>query len=222
MNINNPETNETNYSVTSDELQARILNFYIQIPKGNDEGYLILQRKSTHSIKKGFEDCFNNFLIKKGFVGESKIKIKLFPAPNFKLMERMMEYGDLKEINLIKHSVATSFQDYFDGMGSLGGVSIQQMKFDKKIAIASYKPVLYRLYRDKYKDNEQIEINGNMYDEVTFTLYLDKTTKTFYVKDKSKIRSEIDITSMVDDNLYGEIPLNEFIGIAKKLIAEIS
>ncbi|EOR28630.1 hypothetical protein L100_15455 [Elizabethkingia meningoseptica ATCC 13253 = NBRC 12535] len=133
-----------------------------------------------------------------------------------------MEYGDLKEINLIKHSVATSFQDYFDGMGSLGGVSIQQMKFDKKIAIASYKPVLYRLYRDKYKDNEQIEINGNMYDEVTFTLYLDKTTKTFYVKDKSKIRSEIDITSMVDDNLYGEIPLNEFIGIAKKLIAEIS
>ncbi|PUB33420.1 hypothetical protein C8J95_10311 [Elizabethkingia sp. YR214] len=222
VNINNPETNVTNYSVTSDELQARILNFYIQIPRGNNEGFLILQRKSTHSIKKGFEDCFNSFLMRKGFEGENKIRIKLSPAPNFKLMERMMEYGDLKEINLVKNSVATNFQDYFDGIGSFGGVSIQQLKFDKKIAKAAYKPVLYDLYRGKYKENEQIEINGHMYDEITFTLYLDKTTKTFYVKDKSKIRSEIDITSMIGEDLYGEIPLNQFVEIAKKLITEIS
>ena len=46
--------------------------------------------------------------------------------------------------------------------------------------------------------------------------------KTFYVNDKSKIRSEIDITSMVDDIDQGEIPLDKFVEISEKLISEIS
>jgi len=223
VDINHPETNKTNYSVSAAELQARILNFYAQIPKNKQEGYIILQRKSAHSIQKSFEDCFNGFLIRKGFEGDSKIKIKLTPAPNFKLMERMMNSGDLKEVNLHRNLIPTSFSELFeDSSNSNLGITITQLKFNKGAVKANIKEVLSSIYRKRYTGDEQVEIDGNFYDEVTFTFYLDKVTKTFYVNDKSKIRSEIDITSMIDDIDQGEIPLDKFVEISEKLISEIS
>lgn len=223
VDINNPETNETNYSVTADELQARVLNFYAQFPKNKQEGYIVLQRKSTHSIQKSFEDCFNSFLVKKGFEGENKIKFKLTPAPNFKLMERMMSNGDLKEVNLHRNVIPTSFSEFFeDSAISNLGATIIQLKFNKGAIKDNIKQVLFNIYSKSYNGDEQVEIEGNFYDEVSFTFSLDKVTKTFYVNDKSKIRSEIDITSMVDDIDEGEIPLDDFVKISEKLISEIS
>lgn len=224
VDINDPETNKTNYSVSSNELQARILNFYAQIPKNKQEGYIILQRKSTHSIKKSFEDCFNNFLVRKGFQGENRIKIKLSHAPNLKLMRRMMEAGELKEINLERNIIPNSFSELFEGGSDSNlGTITTQLKFNKTAIKDNFKQVLYSIYNKSYTGDEQVEIEGNFYDEVSFTFYLDKVTKTFYVKDKSKIRSEIDITSMVDnDSLRGEIPLEKFVEISIKLILEIS
>lgn len=223
VDINDPETNQTNYSVSSDELQARILNFYAQIPKNKQEGFIILQRKSTHSIQKSFEDCFNNFLVRKGFEGESKIKFKLAPAPNFKLMGRMMNNGDLKEVNLHRNLIPNSFSELFeDSSNSNLGTTITQLKFNKGAIKDNIKQVLSSIYRKSYTGDEQVEIEGNFYDEVSFTFNLDKVTKTFYVNDKSKIRSEIDITSMIDDIDQGEIPLDKFIEISEKLISEIS
>ena len=219
VNINNPETNETNYSVNANEIQARILNFYIQIPKTKQDGFLVLQRKSTHSIKKSLEDNFNIFLIKKGFA----IKFKLNPAPNFKLLEKMMENGELKEINLEKKLVANSFTGLFeDSLISDLGSTITQIKFEKEAIKQPFKEKLKSLYIKNYKDFEQIEIEGNLFDEVSFTFHLNKVTKTFYIKDKSKIRSEIDITSMIENDYSGEIPLKQFVEISKKLISEIS
>lgn len=224
VNINDPETNETNYSVSSDELQARILNFFIQIPKNKQEGFIILQRKSTHSIQKSFEDCFNNFLVKKGFQGENRIRIKLSHAPNLKLMQRMMDGGELKEINLERNIIPNSFSELFEGGSDSNlGTITTQLKFNKIATKDNFKQVLYNIYNKSYSGDDQVEIDGNFYDEVSFTFYLDKVTKTFYVKDKSKIRSEIDITSMVDNESFrGEIPLDKFVEISIKLILEIS
>lgn len=223
VDINHPETNETNYSVSAAELQARILNFYAQIPRNRQEGYIILQRKSNHSIQKSFEDCFNSFLVRKGFEGENRITFKLTPAPNFKLMERMMNNGELKEVNLHRNLIPTSFSELFeDSSTSNFGTTTTQLKFNKGAVKGNIKDVLSNIYGKNYTGDEQVEIDGNFYDEVTFTFYLDKVTKTFYVHDKSKIRSEIDITSMVDGIHEGEIPLDEFVKISEKLISEIA
>lgn len=224
VNINHPETNKTNYTVSPDELQARILNFFVQIPKNKQEGFIILQRKSTHSIQKSFEDCFNSFLAKKGFQGENKLKMKLAHAPNSNLLQRMMDGGELKEISLERNGLPNSFSNLFAGTNdSKLGTIATQLIFHKTAIKDNFKQVLYAIYSKSYNGDEQIEIEGNFYDEVSFTFYLDKITKTFYVKDKSKIRSEIDITSMVDaENVEGEIPLDKFIEISLKLITEIS
>lgn len=224
VNINHPETNETNYSVSSEELQARILNFFVQIPRNKQDGFIILQRKSTHSIQKSFEDCFNNFLARKGFEGENRIRIKLSHAPNSKLMKRMMEAGELKEISLETNAVPNSFSGLFEGVNdSTLGTTAIQLTFHKTALKDNFKKVLYNIYAKSYNGDEQIEIEGNFYDEVSFTFYLDKITKTFYVKDKTKIRSEIDITSMLDyESLGGEIPLDKFVEISVKLITELS
>jgi hypothetical protein len=224
VNINDPQTNETNYSVSSDELQSRILNFYIKVPKNRQEGFIILQRKSTHSIQKSLEDCFNQFLFRKGFVGENRINIKLSHAPNIGLMKRMMDEGELKEINLERNVIPNSFTGLFEGENDSNlGTTTTQLKFNKIAVKDNFKQVLYNIYNRSYTGDEQVEIDGHFYDEVSFTFYLDKVTKTFYVKDKSKIRSEIDITSMVDnESLRGEIPLEKFVEISIKLIIDIS
>lgn len=224
VNINDPETNETHYSVSPDELQARILNFYIQIPKNKQEGFIILQRKSTHSIQKSFEDCFNSFLVRKGFEGDNRIRIKLSHAPNSKLMKRMMDVGELKEINLERNVIPNSFSEFFEGAShSNFGTITTQLTFQKPAVKDNFKQVLYNIYDKSYTGDEQVEIEGNFYDEVSFTFYLDKVTKTFFVKDKTKTRSEIDITSLLDsESLRGEIPLDKFVEISIKLIIEIS
>ena len=224
VDINDPETNETNYSVSPIELQARIHNFYFSIPKNKRFGFLILQRKSIHSIKKCIEDCFNSFLVRKGFVGESKLKFKLTPAPNFKLMNRMMEQGELKEVNLQRKIIGNNFTEIFEESGSSNfGSTTIQLKFEKNAVKEVFKQVLSTIYVKNYTGDDQIEIEGNLFDEVAFTFYLDKITKTFYVKDKAKIRSEIDISSMVDiQEFIGEIPMDQYIEISKRLILEIS
>lgn len=224
VNINDPETNETNYSVGPDELQARILNFYAQIPKNKQEGFIVLQRKSTHSIQKSLEDCFNVFLVRKGFEGENRIRIKLSHAPNSKLMQRMMEFGELKEINLEKNIIPNSFSELFEGVSdSNKGTITTKLVFQKFATKDNFKQVLFNIHSKSYTGDEQVEIEGNFYDEVSFTFQLDKITKTFFVKDKTKIRSEIDITSMLDDeSMKGEIPIDKFVEISIKLILEIS
>ncbi|MGK6343878.1 hypothetical protein ACMGDK_16785 [Chryseobacterium sp. DT-3] len=224
VNINDPETNETNYSVSPDELQARILNFYVQIPRNKQEGFIILQRKSTHSIQKSFEDCFNSFLVRKGFQGENRIRIKLSHAPNSKLMKRMMDVGELKEINLERNIIPNSFSGLFEGVSDSNfGTITTQLTFQKPATKDNFKQALYNIYNKSYTGDEQVEIEGNFYDEVSFTFHLDKVTKTFFVKDKTKTRSEIDITSMLDgESLKGEIPLDKFVEISIKLILEIS
>jgi hypothetical protein len=139
-------------------------------------------------------------------------------------MKKMMEQGELKEINLEKKLIPSSFTELFeDTLISDLGSTIIQIKFEKRAIKEPFKEMLKKLYIKNYKDFEQIEIEGNLFHEVSFTYYLNKVTKTFYIKDKSKIRSEIDITSMIDDkNFKGEIPLKEFVEIYLKLIAEIS
>lgn len=148
-------------------------------------------------MKNILENSFNDFLNMKGFLD---YKISLEYASDYNLLNRLIELGELKEIKLITNNVLSSFQEQLEGVEGINnsGVFEQILKFNKTSRVENFKHPLLNLYRTNYKDYEQVQILNNLYDEVSFVIMLNGLSKTFYVKNKSKIRSDIDVTELIE------------------------
>lgn len=187
--------NALHYSVTPDELLSRKFFFLIQVPSNSKYAYLIVQRKENHGVKSILETSLSQYL---RFLGFSEYKINIEDAPSYYLLETMLELGRLKEIKLIKNTLMSSFQEQFESAGVINIGSIDEvLKFSNNAITHPFKAVLFNLYRQNYSENQQIYIEGKYFDEVSFTMKLNDLQKTFYIKNKSKIRSNIDITNLV-------------------------
>lgn len=222
VNIKDLDSNDLKLKVQTKDLMTRDLFFLLRIPKNSKFGYIVIQKKSTHGVKKFFEESFNDFLKSKGYL-ENRISLK--PAPNFDLLEKMLEFGRLKEVQLIKKGIFTSFEEHFDKTGIMcQGESQEVIKFNSNSIVSAYKNALYKAYRQNYKEHQTILLDGvsDEFNEVSFTLELDKLIKTFYVKEKDKIRSDIDITHNIDFEHNGIPKTQSLLENCKKLINIIS
>ena len=187
--------NDLRYSVTPDELLSRKFFFLIHVPVNSKYAYLIVQRKANHGVKSILETSLSQYL---RFLGLLDYKIQIEDAPSYYLLETMLEQGRLKEVKLIKNSLMSSFQEHFANAGVVNiGFTDEVLKFSNTAITIPFKAVLFNLYRQNYAEHQQIYLEEKYFDEVSFTMELNDLQKTFYVKNKSKIRSNIDITNLV-------------------------
>lgn len=195
LDIRERVTNEVLYNVQPQDLQSRNFFFMISIPANSRYAYLVVQRKANHGVKSILENSFSQYLRLLGFLD---CKIHIEEAPNYYLLETMLDRGRLKEIKLIKNGLLSSFEEQFNNVGIVNdGSSEKVLKFDRDARSQAFKEVLFRLYRANYAVHEQINIVNEYFDEVSFTMELNDLSKTFYAKDKAKIRSNIDVTNLV-------------------------
>ena len=216
LKIKENETNNLIYDVKNKDLQSRSFFFMIYIPKNSKYAYLVVQKKSNHGVKNILEKSFNDFLVMKGFI-DSRITLEY--APDFNLLNKLIQFGELKEIKLIKNSVFSSFQEQLDNIGEVtnSGTFEQVLKFNKHSRVENFKTLLLKLYRTNYKDYDQIEVSNNYFDEVSFTIHLDGLSKTFYIKNKSIIRSDVDVSNFVKFE-NGEPTISSLMEISWNLI----
>lgn len=216
IKIKENETNNLIYDVKNKDLQSRNFFFMIYIPKNSKYANLVVQKKSNHGVKNILERSFNDFLALKGFI-DSRITLEY--APDSNLLNRLLEFGEFKEIKLTKNSLFSSFQEQFDSVEGItnSGIFEQIIKLNKNSRVENFKSLLLNLYNKNYKDYEQIELSNNYFDEISFTIYLDGLSKTFYVKNKSKIRSDVDVTNLVKFE-NGEPMVSSLIEISWNLI----
>ncbi|WP_330442286.1 hypothetical protein [Flavobacterium sp. C4GT6] len=215
LKIKEGVTNDILFNVGERDLQSRNFFFYIDVPSGAKYAYVVIQKKSNHAIKGVLENSFNDFLKFKGFLD---YRVKLEYAPDYFLLNRMLEFGDLKEIKLIRKALFSTFEEQLLSEGTPNpGVFERILRFNSDSLTVDYKNVLYRLYRERYLDYQQVQVFNESFDEVSFVLSLDSRDKTFYVKDKSKIRSNIDVTSLVEYS-DGEPTLESLIRVSVEII----
>jgi hypothetical protein len=84
------------------------------------------------------------------------------------------------------------------------------------------KDVLLELFNTFSSSNEKIPfLNKGEYDEITFVLGINGSSKTFYVKNQEKIRSNIDVTSLIEYD-GGEPTKESLIKISLDIIRQAS
>ncbi|PKV49291.1 hypothetical protein ATE84_1312 [Aquimarina sp. MAR_2010_214] len=204
-------TNSLKYSASRRDLQSRELFTMIYIPKNTEYAYLCIEKKENFSIKTVIENTLNKFLKESGYLD---YKLKIENSPNYNYLRRMIIEGELKEMNLIREKPLTFDEKPYSSALDKARVNRNEQvyKFNKESNTTILKNELFKVFREKYSEFQKINFLGSLeeFDEISFILSLDKITKTFYVKDKSKIRSNMDITNLVDI-VEGEVVLDSLI-----------
>lgn len=206
LKIKDGDTNQLKLDVELKDLQSRNFFFMFYIPKGKKHGYLVVQKKSNHGVKNILERTFNDFLQMKGY---NDFKFCLEYTQNLSQLSEMLTQGELKEINLIENKIKSSFEAQINGQTGLDcdGNFERTIKFTKKSKVSNYKAILFQLYKTNYNDYDKVDLLGQTFDEVSFVIHHNSVSKTFYIKNKSKTRSDIDVTNYL--NYVNGEPTNE-------------
>lgn len=210
--IKDRNTNNIKFNVDQKDLFSKDFFFLIYVPKGGKFGFLIVQRKENHGVKSIFESAFNNFMRSKGV---SNFTLLLKQAPPRFFIQNFLKNGKLKEFKLIDSDVSEEFtEERFDF-----GKEERIFKVNKKSNDSNIlKDVLIELYESFNDEAEKIHfLNKGKFDEISFVLEYKGTTKTFYIRNKEKIRSNIDVSNQID-YVNGEPSVASMVKVALEIL----
>jgi hypothetical protein len=197
--IRDGKTNGLSYPVAKTDLQSRKLFSLLYIPENKKHGYVVFENKSNHGVKIVFEQQFNKFLKESGF---SKFRLELKPGLNFNFLSNMIEKGFLKKVRLINYEFSKPVQLSLWNelnMPAVGNEEIRELNFSKKTNSKSFKDELYSLFFSKLNVDERIHFRMDFEsDEISFVINFENSSKTFYIKNKSKMRSNIDVSGRLE------------------------
>lgn len=202
------KTNEKIIDIKVDNLVSKSFFFLIHIPVNSKHGYLIVEKKENHGVKTIFGSAFNIFMRAKGV---SNYFLELKQAPPRYFLKSHLEKGNLKEIRLVSNSSSNE------------NINFGKEERVFKVSDANYgnhlKQILVELFnRKEFDEFSKISfLDKGDFDEIAFVLGYNKSCKTFYVKNKEKIRSNIDVSDLIvyEDN---QPTLESMIRISLELI----
>ena len=182
-------TNEKIIEIKADNLVSKSFFFLLHIPKNSKFGYLIVERKENHGVKTIFSSAFNSFM---RFKGVSNYFLELKQAPPRYFLRNYLENGNLKEIRLVSHNSSEQ---------NIGFVKEERIfKVPNAAGRNHLKQILLELFNSAVL-NEFSKIpflDKGEFDEIAFVLGFNKSCKTFYIKNKEKIRSNIDVSNLIE------------------------
>lgn len=126
--------------------------------------------------------------------GVSNYLLQLRQAPARYFIKNYLEFGKLKEFSLIENSFKS------DSMEINLGMEKRTFKPNcNSLETRMIKNVLVELFNTFPSSNEKIPFyNKGLFDEIAFVLDVGGSPKTFYIKNQEKIRSNVDVTNLVD------------------------
>ncbi|MET0760088.1 MAG: hypothetical protein ABWZ56_06690 [Flavobacterium sp.] len=210
--IKDGKTNVLKFDISKNDLFSKDFFFLIHVPKNSKFGFLIVQKKENHGVKMVFENAFNNFMRLKGV---SNYFLQLRQAPPRYFIKNFLEFGKLKEFRLIESSLKSSIDSTNIDLGREERI----FKLNSSLNDVQYlKEVLVKLFNSFSPTDEKIPfLNKGEFDEIAFVLGYGDASKTFYIKNQEKIRSNIDVTNLVEFE-DGEATTDSLIKISLELI----
>lgn len=191
--VKDRKTNQLKYNINAKDLLSKDFFYLIHVPKNSKFGFLIVQKKENHGVKSIFENAFNHFMRMKGV---SNYVLEIRQAPPRYFIQNYLEFGKLKEFRLIENDLEFGKEERI-------------FKIDRNLSQEQYlKKILIGLFKTMSESNDKISfLDKGFFDEIAFVLGVNGSSKTFYVRNQEKIRSNIDVSSLVEFN--GDEPTDE-------------
>lgn len=210
--IKDRKTNHVEFNVDQKHLFSKDFFFLIYVPKRTKYGFLIVQRKENHGVKSIFESAFNNFMRMKGV---SNFSLILKQAPPRFFIQNFLQNGRLKEFKLIENNYHEEFSEQNFDFGREERIfKVNKKSGDNDIL----KDVLVELYNSFTNEADKIHfLNKGKFDEISFVLEYKGTTKTFYIRNKEKTRSNIDVSNQIE-YVNGEPLMESMVSIALAIL----
>ncbi len=201
--IKDCKTNRLKFDIKKIDLISKDFFYLIHVPKNSKFGFLIVQKKENHGVKTIFENAFNNFMRMKGV---SNYFLELRQAPPRYFIKNYLELGKLKEFRLIENDLKLGREERI-------------FKLNKNLSEGkNLKTILLGLFNTMYSHDDKIVfLNKGEFDEISFVLGVNGSTKTFYIKNQEKIRSNIDVSNLIE-YYQGESTVESLIKISLELI----
>ena len=191
------KSNNLNYIVNKEELQSRRVFSCVHIPKGSKFGYIVFENKSNHGVKVIFERQLQNFLNESGF---QDFRIELTAGLNFNYLTNMINKGKLKKRSLIDYKREKKVQlNFFEKTYNPSNQKVIVDFYSSLTECNLIKFELGRLFLSNVNKYEKVSFfNEDPVDEIAFEICHNGSSKTFYIKDKSKMRSNIDVSKRLE------------------------
>nr|WP_315149327.1 hypothetical protein [uncultured Flavobacterium sp.] len=208
--IKDRKTSNLKYDILKGDLFSKDFFYLLHVPKNSKYGFFIFQKKENHGVKMVFENAFNAFMRSKGV---SNYFLELKQAPARYLISNFLKFGKLKEFRLIESSSKSNEESLNMDLGREERI----VKINNSTKSEGIKDVLVELF-DNFSTEKKIPfLNHGEYDEITFVINHNGVSKTFYVKDKEKIRASINVSTMVEFE-DGEATFESLVRVSLELI----
>lgn len=208
--IKDSRTANLKYDILKGDLFCKDFFYLLHVPKNSKFGFFIFQKKENHGVKVVFENAFNNFMRTKGV---SNFFLELKHAPPRYLINNFFKFGRLKEFRLIDSTVNPI--DKFINMNL--GREERVIKLNNAENSEPIKNVLVELFDNFSPESRICFLNHGEFDEISFIITYNGISKTFYVKDKEKIRASLNVSKLVEFK-DGEATFDSLIKICLELI----
>lgn len=210
--VKDRKTNNLKFDISKKDLFSKDFYYFMHVPKNSKFGFLIVQRKENHGVKSVFENAFNSFMQSKGV---SNYYLELKQAPLRYFIKNYLEHGRLKEFRLIENSLNSESASMNIDLGREERTFKLNNGFNNGNEI---KNVLIELFNSFSSSEDKIPfLNKGEFDEITFVLSHNGTSKTFYIKNQEKIRSNVDVTSLLEFE-DGEPTMQSLIQVSLQII----
>lgn len=205
-------TNSLKFDISKKDLFSKDFFYLIHVPKYSKFGFLIAQKKENHGVKQVFENAFNAFMRLKGV---SNYYLELKQAPSRYFIKNFLEYGELKEFRLIDGSFGDNQETMNINLGKEERIfKLKGGSNDGK----ELKEMFVTLFNSFSSSADKIAfLDKGEFDEIVFVLGYGGVSKTFYIKNQEKIRSNIDVTSLIEFE-DGEPTIESLVRISLNLI----
>ena len=193
--------------------------FYLYIPKGKKEAHLILQKDVNFGIKTNLYNTLKDYVFSLGYLDN---RIELSNTLHHSVYQRMMEFGKLKSIELIKKRIPSTPEELNSpAKYSKSGRFVTSLTSSTDLGDVYKKWITgLNVFGDKHKQVEIREMD-DIVDEVEFELELNGSKKKFYVADTRKPMPYVDVTDDLEFDAFDEPTKDSLIKKAEELIKEM-
>jgi hypothetical protein len=218
--IRDVSTRDTVLDVQSDHAAFRNLFFYFYIPREQNTGALVLQRKSKFGIKTILKKSVNDFIREHGY---PNYRVHVNNVLHGQVFRRMMDNGLLKKIDFIKRSLPNSIESYFQNNGEPRQIpgTLKTSFLSASSLPQAFKDFIERLYQNTYNERIEIDAIDEEFDEVEFELQLNGKKKTFYIANRTRIQPDVDVTNELAYDANGQPTTESLIRESEGLLNDI-
>ncbi len=210
--VRNINDNSYDLTITKEQSILTPYYFYIEIPKNNKQGLLILESKGTDGIKTLFEEWFGKFINEQSYTN-LKLELKSF-LPE-KTINTYLNQGVLKRIRFLSNKLPVDELDILDGYEPEEGyveLKIQITKDNRKPIIERIKKLMKNKY-DESKEYKDIIGNNLETEDIKLEIDLNGSERTFTI---NKLESAVPARDITDELEEGEDGHRTFESIHKK------